>query len=80
MQLVTRNDAPQSGWPCKYSAGGADLLLDLSHASHDEHVLLGFITDTENVQDFEGTQVELYPEEQSYTNNGSGWGTKPPRP
>jgi len=78
MQLVTRNDAPQSGWPRKYSAGGADLLLDLSHASHDEHILLGIVTSTENMQDFEGAQVELYPEEQSHTNNGSGRGTKPP--
>lgn len=64
VQLVVRDDVPETAWPRHYQAESVDLLLQLSRASNGELMLLGTITDADasgRTDAFEAAAAELYP-------------------
>lgn len=53
----------ETSWPRQYRAETIDLSLHLSRASNGDHLLLGILTSSDNVESvdaFEGAKAELY--------------------
>ncbi len=62
-KLVTRSEAPTTGWPRQYQAGTLDLSLHISRQSNGEAMLIGILTSSNprvTIDAFEGVEVRLY--------------------
>ena len=80
VQLVVRDDVPETAWPRHYQTESVDLLLQLSRASNGELMLLGTITDadaSERTDAFEAAEAELYPASND-DSDGENEGAKSP--
>ncbi len=63
-KLVTRSEAPTTGWPRQYQAETLDISLHISHQANGETMLLGILTSSDPgvaVDAFEGVEARLYP-------------------
>lgn len=64
VKLVTRSEAPTTGWPRQYQAEMLDISLHISHQANGETMLLGILTSSDPsvaVDAFEGVEARLYP-------------------
>jgi hypothetical protein len=75
-----RGDAPRSDYPRLYRAEFLDVSLHLSHTKDGSYMLLGIVTSrntSENSDDFEGIDVDLFAAPGPLWMQGDTWVGKP---
>jgi hypothetical protein len=78
--LIVRGDAPRSDYPRLYRAESLDISLHLSHTKDGSYMLLGIVTSrntSENSDDLEGVDVDLYAAPGPLWIHGDTWVGKP---
>lgn len=78
--FTVRGDVPLSDYPRQYRAESLDISLHLSHSKSGRYLLLGILTSRnadENIDAFEGMDVDLYPAPGPLWIEGDTWAGKP---
>jgi len=78
--FTVRGDVPLSDYPRHYRAESLDISLHLSHSKSGNYLLLGILSSRnadENIDAFEGMNVDLYPAPGPLWIEGDTWAGKP---
>lgn len=78
--FTMRGDGLPSDYPRQYRAESLDISLHLSRSRTGSYMLLGILTSrnaSENIDAFEGMDVDLYPAPGPLWVNGDRWSGKP---